>query len=107
MTVPVRIVPLPLILKQWSANMINFLSTTILFGTYNYFKSAFFRLLQYYYTFYLVEYGTIVTFYPNLVLLNILRKAFILGAKSFYSRQSTLLITTINFLINISAIIMH
>lgn len=99
MTVPVRIVPLPLILKQWSASIINFLSIS-LFGIESYLSSTLFKSLEYFYVSYFAEYGTMITFYPNFVLLNIFLSAFIFGAKSFYSRQSTLFKTTIKFFMN-------
>ena len=54
-TVPVKIVPFPFILKQWSANMINFLSTTCLVGICNYFIRTVFKSLQYFYTFSFAE----------------------------------------------------
>lgn len=48
-----------------------------------------------------------VTLSPNFVLLNTLRKAAILAGTTFSYKQSTLFNTTINFLINISAIMIH
>jgi len=106
-TVPVRIVPLPLILKQWSTSIVNFLSTPYLLGIYNSFNNVIFKSLQYFSIFYLAEYGIIVTFYPNFVLLKTFFKACIFGAIDFYYKQSTLFNTIINFLMNISATIMH
>lgn len=48
-----------------------------------------------------------MTSYPNLVLLNTFLRACILGASCFYYKQSTLFKTTISFLMNISATIIH
>lgn len=100
-------VPLPFILKQWSISMVNFLSVATLLGISNSFSKIVFRSLQYFYTFYLAEYGIMVTFSPNLVLLNTFFNAIILVASCFSYKLSTLFNTMINLCINISAIIMH
>jgi len=100
-------VPFPFILKQWSMRYKNLFSA-FLYGRSISSNKIDLRVWLNYCSLCLVEKGTILTFYPNLVFPNTFLRAEIFVSTTFLSSmRSTLLRTTIIFFVYSSAIMMH